>query len=297
VCPHRALEPALLEGATRRLFRIDAPEPITLIAAPTLATDRGRESLESTLVSGQRALVYLRNKLGSEISFRKTDRSPEFSFDITVVEILRQAESLDLGRYGIVEVQTMDFHGSYERAVVNLRDALRLHEARFHRELQEHGDRWLSERIEGPNIANVFKRTFYQMMLKFQVGAHESSVGCVLALPAAVWDSWQRHLGKPELVSQPDQTFALRRPGAVLSGDHVSAWIFVFDIAADATTSPNPIVIQKAIATDAESIAYFPTTVAPEAAIGGASSTNLMLSIRRRLAVYLADLAPPRRSR
>lgn len=42
---------------------------------------------------------------------------------------------------------------------------------------------WLSERVEGPNITNVFKRTFYQMMFKFQLGHHEQCAGCVLAVP------------------------------------------------------------------------------------------------------------------
>ena len=54
---------------------------------------------------------------------------------------------------------------------------------------------WLSEKIEGPNIANVFKRTFYQMVLKFKLAGHETCAGTTLALPRAVWDSWQRHLG------------------------------------------------------------------------------------------------------
>ena len=42
---------------------------------------------------------------------------------------------------------------------------------------------WLSEKVEGPNIANVFKRTFYQMMLKFQIGTQARCAGCALALP------------------------------------------------------------------------------------------------------------------
>jgi hypothetical protein len=37
--------------------------------------------------------------------------------------------------------------------------------------------RWLSEGVEGPNIANVFKRTFYQMMFTFQLGHHERCAG------------------------------------------------------------------------------------------------------------------------
>src|SRR5437667_12908286 len=99
----------------------------------------------------------------------------------------------------------MDFHGSYRAVVKNLEDALRLHGLQFHKELQSKPN-WLGERIEGPNIANVFKRTFYQIMLNFQIGADESCAGCVLALPVSVWDSWQRHLGKPDPRTNDDGT-------------------------------------------------------------------------------------------
>jgi hypothetical protein len=298
VCPHRALDPGLLEDVSRRLFHITAPQGLVLFSAPTLAQEQGRLALAQALDSGKRVLVYLRNKLGGEISFSKTARSPEFSFDITVVEIIRPGDVPELGRYGIVEVQTMDFHGTYERAVVNLKDALRLHDENFHPVLQENGGRWLSERIEGPNIANVFKRTFYQMMLKFQVGASELSAGCVLALPAAVWDSWQRHLGRPELIAGPDGTQMLVRPEAAFPDDHVPAWIYVFDIVLNTTRSPNPIVIDKVIATDADSIAHFATRVAPQAALGeGGSAGDVLTSIRSRLARFWPDLAPPRRRR
>jgi hypothetical protein len=43
--------------------------------------------------------------------------------------------------------------------------------------------RGLGERIEGP--------------------------GCVLAIPIAVWDSWQRRLGTPDLLENADGTFSL----------------------------------------------------------------------------------------
>ena len=54
---------------------------------------------------------------------------------------------------------------------------------------------WAGRKIEGPNISNVFKRTFYQIAFKFQVTNGGTSVGCTLALPQPVWDSWQPFLG------------------------------------------------------------------------------------------------------
>lgn len=212
------------------------------------------------------------------------------------MEILGRDEAFDVGRYAILEVQTMDFHGTYERAVMNLRDALRLHGTQFHQVLRQNGGRWLSERVDGPNIANVFKRTFYQMMLKFQVARHESCAGCALAIPAAVWDSWQRHLGKPELLARGDGSVALLQPGSTVP-ERVPAWVYVFDIDASETTTPNPIVIRNVIATDAEAIAYFSTVAAPEAAIGGPGSTNLLISIRRRLGGFWPELLPGRARR
>jgi hypothetical protein len=122
-----------------------------------------------------RVVIYLRNRLGGEISVSQTQRSPEFSFDITMVDLVPDSRPR-LGRFGVLEVQTMDFHGTYQRAVQNLQHALRLHDRKFHVMLSTN-QRWLSDRVEGPNIANVFKRTFYQMLLKFQIGADESSAG------------------------------------------------------------------------------------------------------------------------
>jgi hypothetical protein len=74
-----------------------------------------------------------------------------------------------VGRFGVLEIQTMDFHGSYGRAVGNLKDTPRMFPANFSVTLNSN-QHLLSDRMEGSNIANVFKRTFYQIMFKFQLG-------------------------------------------------------------------------------------------------------------------------------
>ena len=99
----------------------------------------------------------------------------------------------------------MDFHGSYRHAVRNLADALRLHDSEFPRVLQENSQ-WLSDRIEGPNIANVFKRTFYQMMLKFQLGMHPRSVGAAPRYRKPSGTAGQPHLGQPKMEQRLDGT-------------------------------------------------------------------------------------------
>lgn len=289
VCPHRVLGSRLLDDAAARLFGVGQGRRLRTFAAPTLAQREVQSTIGRMLRTGDRVVVYLRSRLGGEISVSQTDRSPEFSFDIAMVEMTLESGSPSLGRFGVLEVQTMDFHGTYQRAVQNLQHSLRLHDRKFH-SMVGSNQRWLSERVEGPNIANVFKRTFYQMLLKFQVGAHESSAGCVLALPAAVWDSWQRHVGRLQLGRLNDGSYSLLRPGVKLPA-HAPAWIFVFDIEAAADPSPNEIVLNRVIATEAESFAYFATRVAPEAAITeyGAAAT-VLLSIRRRLQGYWPGL-------
>ncbi|HEV8726500.1 MAG TPA: hypothetical protein VGW77_38305 [Candidatus Binatia bacterium] len=189
VCPYRGLDHPLVDDVARRLFDVDVQLGVTVVPGPALADPAQQQEFARNVASGRAGVVYLQSKLGGEISISPTDRSPELSFDFTLVEITHDAGSYRLGRYGILEVQAMDYHGSYRAAVNNLTDALRLHGSTFHTELLKN-PRWLGEKVEGPNIANVFKRTFYQMMLKFQIGADVDCGGCVLALPQSVWDSW-----------------------------------------------------------------------------------------------------------
>ena len=234
-------------------------------------------------------VVYLQNKLGGEISVRSTPRSPELSFDITFVELLpADRGNATVGKFGVLEVQTMDFHGSYRHTVKNLNDALRLHGDKLPRVLQEN-QHWLAERIEGPNIANVFKRTFYQMMLKFQLGLHPRSVGTSLAIPQAVWDSWQPHLGRPELTPQHDGTFALQMHNP--SAASAKAWIHVFDLDAKADVQPSPVVVRRSILTDAGSVAHYALEDVPRRAFaedGGAK--GVVDAIQQRLSALWAGV-------
>jgi hypothetical protein len=289
VCPFRGLDHPLVDDVARRLFGIPAELGVTALPGPSLQDARKRADFARHVKEGGAGVLYLQSKLGGEISISPTDRSPELSFDFTLVEVRHEAAGYRLGRYGILEVQTMDYHGSYRAAVKNLTDALRLHRKSFHRELAKN-PQWLGEKMEGPNIANVFKRTFYQMMLKFQIGADPECGGCVLALPQSVWDSWQRHLGRPELQQQPDGTFVLAEEGGGLP-QPVSAWIYVFDIEASATTLPNNIALRKVIATSAAAVAHYALKVAPEAAVSGSGSADRVLAaIRRRLASWWPEL-------
>jgi hypothetical protein len=289
VCPYRALDTDLFTDVARRLFKPRKDAEITLLPAPTLSIAENRKRVEDAVTANNLAIVYFQGKLGGEISISPTQRSPELSFDTTMVEVIRSADGmLSLGRYGIFEVQTMDFHGSYRHAVKNLKDALRLHQSTFSSELRKNPS-WLSDHIEGPNIANVFKRTFYQMMLKFKIGEHRLCAGCAIAIPASVWDSWQRHLGRPELTPQTDGTTTLSH--AKRTGESAPAWIYVFDVDSSSPDHPNPIVLKLVIATDAESLAHYALRVVPDAALAeGGSADRILLTVEHRIAIWWPEL-------
>jgi hypothetical protein len=137
----------------------------------------------------------------------------------------------------------------------------------------------------------VFKRTFYQMMFKFQLGQHGRCAGCVLAIPQAVWESWHRHLGGPILTPEPDGRFSLLAPGQRRAATP-PAWIYVFSPDATAPVTPSPIVVFKMIATDVAAMSHWALEVAPMAALTNIDSATGMLSLlARRLRGLWPELA------
>lgn len=290
VCPYRALSDSLVSRATRQLFAIPADVVPFVTPAVTLRHDDVRADVATRLHAGQPVFIYFDKKTGGELSIPPTERSPEFSFDVTIVELTIEHGSPHIGRFGILEIQTMDFHGSYRDAVRNLREGLRMHPTRFGPTVQDN-QWWLSEGVEGPNISNVFKRTFYQMMFKFQLGQHDRCAGCVLAVPQSVWDSWQRHLGAPELIAEEDGTHSLLAPGRPRLNP-CPAWIYVFDPDATSSETPSPIVLRKMIGTDASSMSHWALEVAPAAALSNIDAEAGMLAVlSRRLRLLWPELA------
>jgi hypothetical protein len=290
VCPYRALSAEIVSGAVRQLFGIALPLIPFVVSAVKITKEEVRADLLSRLNSGQHVFIYFDTKLTGELSIPATARSPEFAFDVTIVELVLEEGKPHIGRFGILEIQTMDFHGSYKFAVRNMRDGLRLHPDNFPETLQANQN-WLSEGVEGPNIANVFKRTFYQMMFKFQLGKHARCAGCVLAIPQSVWDSWQKHLGAPVLISEVDGTFSLLKPNEKRP-DPVPAWIYVFDPDAHANQTPSPIKVTKIIGTDVPAMSHWALEVAPLAALDNIGGELGMLSLMaRRLKKFWPELA------
>ena len=155
-----------------------------------------------------------------------------------------------IGKHGILEVQTMDYHGTYKEATKSLTNALEIHPRDFARQLEQN-PRWASTGIEGPNIANVFKRTIYQVLFKFQLGSHAACAGAALAIPESVWLSWQPHLGAPEMIPLRDGTWRVGLGTSTKPSQSDKGWILVFGIESASKVSPNPVRVQRVIHTDA----------------------------------------------
>lgn len=299
VCPHRALDDHLLHAMVRRLFGLGDDEPVHVLPVTSLSDERVHDRLLADVLdpSAPRQFLTFQQLFGGEISLPRSQVSPELSFDATVVEVVPASDSavaVRLGRYGVIEMQTTDTHGTYRHAVEALRGALDLHADEFGAQVAAHPD-WPGRRIEGPNISNVFKRTFYQVMFKFQITRRASSSGCILALPRPVWDSWQPFLGAPELVDMGDGTHRLRARGetAVDTSEEAPNWIYVFDIADDppADGSPTPIELQIIVATDAPTLSRLALDIAPNNAIGDSDAEDTIIhALRRRTGRFVPGI-------
>ena len=283
VCPYRAIDPSLLRSVVGDLYDLAATDDPVLLAAPRLRKVGDQQLLTEAIRNGRRGFVYFDQKAGGEIGLSATDRSPEIAFDTTFVEIVAVGDDLMLDRFGIMEIQTMDFHGSYRHAVKDLSDALRLHGGEFPIALEKH-PHWLSNRIEGPNIANVFKRTFYQLMFKFGIAETPQCAGCSLVIPEAVWDSWSKFLGAPELAEVGTGRHRLLAPDHAFDED-LRAFICVLHLDFDKRVTPSPARIRSVIQTSANAVAHFALEEAPKGAVDQIG-VSLYDRIRRRLRAF-----------
>ncbi len=186
----------------------------------------------------------------------------------------------------------MDFHGSYRAAVNNLRDALRLHKEAFPEALKANLS-WAAEGVEGANIANVFKRTFYQILLKFQLSCKGAAAGTVLAIPQAVWDSWQPFLGAPELIADDDGTYLIKPiDGFPDSFESSNAHICIFDLDASAEATISPLNVRAFVRVNAEELSHHAFKVVPTGMLESISeSDSILVRIRERLAAYWPEVA------
>lgn len=287
VCPYRVIDSDIVRAGCETIFQAgtaNIPIPVSI-----LADKKGMALLQNALDKHGTAFVFFQDKLGGEISISSTPASPEIAFDVTVVEIKRSKRVLKVGRYGFIEIQTMDFHGSYKHAVSNLRDAHRLHKNEFSKALAKN-PAWMSEGVEGPNIANVFKRTFYQTLLKFELSKEGAAAGTILAIPKSVWDSWQPFLGRPEIEHINGINFQIR--GSDNKKFHgTNAWIFVFELDSKSSKSISPISITAKIRVSATDLIEHAFVNVPKNMLHWTKSDDALLQrIRSRIQKALPAL-------
>ncbi|MDK9724048.1 MAG: hypothetical protein OEL88_04100 [Sterolibacteriaceae bacterium MAG5] len=287
VCPYRVINSAIVSRGCQLIFGLaEAVEPVPV---SLLKDESERAKLIEAINASGVGYVFFQDKLGGEISVIGTSRSPEMAFDVTVVEI-RPGSGGDfvVSRYGILELQTMDYHGTYRHAVNNLRDGLRLHENDFADALRSNLQRWTGQGVEGPNIANVFKRTFYQMLLKFRLAGNGSAAaGTVLAIPQSVWDSWQPFLGAPELEEEAPGIKRLKAvPGAPVEPP-LNAYICVFDLDAENAASVSPVIIRHFIRVSPERMTHHAFTEVPAHILKSIQTEESVLAtIKARLGAW-----------
>ena len=287
VCPYRVISSSIVSKGCQRIFGLDnevSPLPVSVLH------DAGKlAEFIAVVTDNGSGYLFFQDKLGGEISLTGTSKSPELSFDVTLVEIKPDGlGGFFVSRFGILEIQTMDYHGSYRGAVNNLRDSLRLHQDTFPDALRTNLTRWAGEGIEGPNVANVFKRTFYQIMLKFRMsGEGSAAAGTVLALPRSVWDSWQPFLGAPDLEEESPGVMRLRIVPGAAPEPPLNAFICVFDLDAAADQSMSPVRIEHFVRVSPEKLTHHAFTVVPAHILQSIQTDeSVMARIRLRLGAW-----------
>lgn len=141
----------------------------------------------------------------------------------------------------------------------------------------------MSEAVEGPNIANVFKRTFYQTLLKFELSKEGAAAGTVLAIPDSVWDSWQPFLGKPQVEYVRDSEFRIKGADNI-SYHGTNAWIFVFRLDEKSPRAVSPVKLVAKIRVSATDLIEHAFVTVPKNMLHWSRTEDALLQrIRNRI--------------
>ncbi len=277
-CPYRILDQhfTLLVEAVRTLYRVDASIEVLVLPVTVLHRADARERVTAAIRKPKaRVFAFTSDKLGGEVDIPETDASPGAKVDVSILEILATDPATGIpskfGQHVFYEVQTSDFHGSPLHAIGLLQGLCPAGTTDpYHDRLREKVE-ICGTGVEGPNKANVFKRTIYQTILKVRMAEHPDCAGFMLVLPLSVWDSWRRHFGLPKLEAHDGDArlVSLAGPGEDAAKLRVSArsWIFVFDIDRSSTESPQPLRTVLRIATSAEALSHYSFLAAAEAGV------------------------------
>lgn len=273
-CPNRILDQrfTVLEQPIRLLFAIDDAFEILVLPVTALNHERSRLAVAEAIEQHRkRVFLFTGTKFGGEVDIPETVSSPGSKIDISILEVT-SLNPLDgkpdgFGKHVLYEIQTADFHGSPAHAVAALAELCPAGgQEPYHKTLASQVE-VCGTGVEGPNKANIFKRTIYQMISKMSLVKHPDCAGFVIALPVPVWDSWLKHLGSPKL--DDSEVTALVGPTETLEGCTANslAWIFVFDIEHESAASPQPLRVVKRVAISTESLIHYMFDVAGGQAI------------------------------
>ncbi len=265
-CPHRTLDQhfTLLASTVRSSFSIAPDTGVLLLPLTVLHRGAHRRRILEAIKASSRVFLFSSQKLGGEIDLPETDASPGAAVDMSVIEVLAadaRGEPSKFGKHLFYEIQTADFHGSPLHAAAALRGLCpsgpptQAYHANLKSRVQVCGTG-----VEGPNKANIFKRTIYQMIFKIELARDPQCAGFAIVLPVPVWDSWLKHLGQPEFVQVGDHParVALSAPSAtdLPSGERAQATVYVFDIDRDSKETPSPLRIVQEVSVSAAALAY-----------------------------------------
>jgi len=273
-CPHRTLDAdfTLIVSAIRTTYKISKEVQVLALPVTVLHLADKRAAILRHLSTGGRLFLFSANKIGGEVDLPETETSPGSKVDVSVIEVLAVEGTGEPSRFGqhmLYEIQTADFHGSPLHAVRKLRSVCATKPgAGYHNALGADPSIAGAE-VEGPNKANIFKRTVYQLILKIQLSEHVDCAGFVMILPVPVWDSWLRHLGNPKMRQLEGNLVQMVTPAdddtKVLTP--ARAWIFVFDIDRESVESPQPIKLIQRIATTSAALVHYAFQTAAEEAM------------------------------
>ncbi len=292
-CPHRTLDQrfTLLTTAIRNAYAVENHANVLLLPLTVLHREDQRARIRAGLASGSRLFLFASQKLGGEIDLPETDASPGAAVDMSVIEVLDAEENgkpLTFGNHLFYEIQTSDFHGSPLHAAALLRDSCPRGEptAEYHSVLKSRVE-ICGTGVEGPNKANIFKRTIYQMIFKIELARDPQCAGFAIILPIPVWDSWLKHLGRPELIptAEGSHRVALTAPSdaATASGERARATVYVFDIDRTAAESPHPLQIVQEVEVSADALAYHSFVRASNEALQGGVIATFRRSMIQRV--------------
>jgi hypothetical protein len=275
-CPNRTLDQhfTLLATAVRYSYLVTEDTEVLLLPLTVLHRQEQRSRISRTLNAGGRVFLFSSQKLGGEIDLPETEASPGAAVDISAMEVTGigpNGKPTEFGKHLLYEIQTSDFHGSPLHAAEHLKTLCPKGNPRtdYHRRLAARVE-VCGTGVEGPNKANIFKRTIYQMIFKIELARHPDCAGFAIVLPVPVWDSWLRHLGQPQLPSvdgSHDHHLLLapnEHPSDSPAGGR--ATIYVFDIDRESREAPRPLRIVRKISCSSGALVHHAFTVASDQA-------------------------------